>query len=115
MKLIKLSLIVLFITAFKISFMFAQQDSVKSYPVSEHEKKDTLNKKTSLKDSTRIDNHPQDASDSSGFFIESKSGNSNLRIYASIRLFGAFDFNGLKGGTSFSVNKIPVGSKKNHV
>ena len=43
--------------------------------------------------------------------MESKSGNANLRIYASIRLFGAFDFNGLKGGTSFTVNKIPTGNE----
>ena len=76
-----------------------------------YNKKDTIVKKTSLKDSTRIDIHPQDASDSSGFYVESKSGNSNLRLYASIRLFGAFDFNGLKGGTSFTVNKIPVGNE----
>lgn len=111
MNTIKHTSIVFFVCFIITSALSAQQNTIKPPSVNVYNKKDTIVKKTSLKDSTRIDIHPQDASDSSGFYVESKSGNSNLRLYASIRLFGAFDFNGLKGGTSFTVNKIPVGNE----
>lgn len=57
--------------------------------------------------------HAQDSPDKSGFFIESKDRKSNIRILGSIRLFGSYDFNGLKGGTSFAISEIPVGEDKN--
>lgn len=109
MKFTKLILSFLLYGFFAVSMLFAQQDSMKMSSIPVQGKLE--NKKAPLRDSTKIDIHPQDASDSSGFYVESKNGESNIRIYASIRLFGAFDFNGLKGGTSFSVNKIPVGSE----
>lgn len=57
-----------------------------------------------------IDRHPQDSPDSKGFFIYSSSKTSSLRILGSVRLFGSNDFNGLSGGTGFSLGKIPVNS-----
>ncbi len=111
MKNFRLILIVLLAIIFKFSSLSAQQDSAKAPPVSIDGKKDTVVKKIPRIDSKAKDKLPQDSPDSSGFIIESKNGNSNLRIYASIRLFGAYDFSGLKGGTSFSVNKIPIGSE----
>lgn len=66
-----------------------------------------INKK---KDSIYKEIHPQDASDETGFFVFNKDTTASLRIFASIRIFGAYDFNGLKGGTSFSLSSIPIGS-----
>ncbi len=111
MKIIKITFIVLLLIVFKITLSYSQQDTALTHSKNSGIKKDTLVKKISARDSLSADRHPQDSPDSSGFFVESKNGKSNLRIYASIRLFGAYDFNGLKGGTSFSVNKIPVGSE----
>ncbi len=66
--------------------------------------------KTGSDSTVSIDKHPQDSPESKGFFIESPSKQSNLRILGSIRLFGSEDFKGLSGGTGFSLGKIPVNS-----
>ena len=52
--------------------------------------------------------HPQDSPEDKGFFISSKSGESSLRILGSVRMFGSNDFNGLSGGTGFSLGDIPI-------
>lgn len=52
--------------------------------------------------------HPQDSPEDKGFFVVSKSGKSTLRILGSVRLFGSNDFNGLSGGTGFSLGEIPI-------
>lgn len=76
----------------------------------------TSKKNISTKKDTVLtkDRHPQDSPEKTGFFIESKNKKSNLRILGSIRLFGSYDFNGLKGGTSFAISEIPVGDEKNN-
>ena len=63
-------------------------------------------------DSLKIESHPQDVSDQAGFFIESGFG--QLRIYGSVRLAGAYDFNGLTSVNRFSTYDIPVGPGTNH-
>lgn len=69
-------------------------------------------KKPHSKDSTEsIEVHPQDSPESKGFFIESPSKTSRIRILGSIRLFGSNDFFGLSGGTGFSLGEIPVNSE----
>lgn len=66
-------------------------------------------KKTHKGDSTLSKEiHPQDSPEDKGFFIYSKSGESTLRILGSIRMFGSNDFNGLSGGTGFSLGEIPI-------
>ena len=108
MKIIKLISIIILFSIIKVSFLSAQTDTASAPPVSVYGKTDTVIKKKGFKDTLSIkDKLPQDAPDSTGFFIETKNGESNLRIYASIRLYGAYDFNGLKGGSSFSINEIP--------
>ena len=68
-------------------------------------------KKQNSKDSTEsIEVHPQDSPESKGFYIESPSKTSRIRILGSIRLFGSNDFFGLSGGTGFSLGEIPVNS-----
>jgi len=66
-------------------------------------------KKTHKRDSTLSkEKHPQDSPDDKGFFVVSKSGETTLRILGSIRMFGSNDFNGLSGGTGFSLGDIPI-------
>lgn len=62
------------------------------------------------KDSVKTEKHPQDSQEDRGFYIQSRDSTSDLRIYGSIRIFGAYDINGLRGGTSFSISNIPTGS-----
>jgi hypothetical protein len=111
LKIVKLVLTFLFIFIIKISLLTAQQDSAKAPPEKVNEKSDTLNRVKSQKDTVYLDRHPQDSPEERGFFLETKDKSSNLRIYSSIRLFGAYDFNGLKGGTAFSITEIPTGSE----
>ncbi len=59
------------------------------------------------------DIHPQDSPESSGLIIESKNKKLSIRFYGSARVYGSFDFNGLQGGTGFSVSEIPVGEEAN--
>ena len=60
------------------------------------------------------DIHPQDAPESSGLIIESKDKNLWMRFYGSARVYGSYDFNGLQGGTGFSISDIPVGEEVNN-
>ncbi|MDQ3021206.1 MAG: DcaP family trimeric outer membrane transporter [Bacteroidota bacterium] len=64
--------------------------------------------KTSNDTLSSKDVHPQDSPEESGFFLSSKNKKASLRIYGSARLFGAYDINGLQGGTGFSIADIPV-------
>ncbi len=77
---------------------------------------DTLTKKSSIKKDTLSskDIHPQDAPESSGLFIKSGDKKLTMRLYGSARLFGSNDFNGLEGGTGFSISEIPVGDNANY-
>lgn len=54
------------------------------------------------------DIHPQDSPENSGLIIESKDKKLSIRFYGSARVFGSYDFNGLQGGTGFSLGEIPV-------
>lgn len=100
----------------------ADSTILKSDSAQRNIKKDSVNLKSkkeihakSQKDTVLAkDIHPQDSPDKTGFFIESKDKKSNLRILGSIRLFGSYDFNGLKGGTSFAISDIPTGTEKNN-
>jgi len=59
---------------------------------------------------TLRDEHPQDVSDRTGFLFETPDQRGQLRIRASIRLNGAYDFNGLQNTDSFDTYQIPVGA-----
>ena len=37
-----------------------------------------------------------------------------MRFYGSARVYGSYDFNGLQGGTGFSISEIPVGEEQNY-
>jgi hypothetical protein len=64
------------------------------------------------KDSVAIkDYHPQDSPPNSGFEIKLGDSVSYLKIMGSVRLNGAYDFNGLQTKSSFSTYDIPVGSE----
>lgn len=54
------------------------------------------------------DIHPQDSPESSGLIVESKDEKLWMRFYGSARVYGSYDFNGLEGGTGFSISEIPV-------
>ncbi|MBK6876474.1 MAG: hypothetical protein IPG99_08495 [Ignavibacteria bacterium] len=71
---------------------------------------DTFSQKKQVKKDSVLtkEKHPQDSPEGRGFFIESKSGESTLRILGSVRMFGSNDFNGLSGGTGFSIGDIPI-------
>ena len=73
--------------------------------------KDSLNIKVKRsKDSlSSRDIHPQDSPENSGLIIESKNKKLSMRFYGSARVYGSYDFNGLQGGTGFSISEIPVG------
>lgn len=72
-------------------------------------------KKESKRDSLiSKDRHPQDSPENSGIFVESKDKKTKVRFYGSVRLFGSMDFNGLQGGTGFSISDIPVGDESNN-
>jgi hypothetical protein len=70
-----------------------------------------------VSDSTIIDEdtimvkevHPQDSPEDRGFLITSTDGKAQLRIRGSIRLNGAYDFNGLQNKDNFDTYAIPVG------
>ncbi len=109
MKQFFLLTLVLFLFLADTSFLNAQSDSSKNGVNIYYGAKDTTVKNKSVKDTSASDNHPQDGIEQKGFFIESNDGTASLRLYASVRVFGAYDFNGLKGGTSFSITDIPVG------
>ncbi len=65
-----------------------------------------------ITDSVKIyDKHPQDFPPNSGFIIKSADGESFFRIKGSIRLNGAYDFNGLQSKSTFSTYDIPVGDE----
>ena len=65
--------------------------------------------KTSL-DSVEVEDlHPQDSPENTGFLIRTADGKSQLRFRGSIRLNGAYDFNGLQNQSTFSTYDIPVG------
>lgn len=54
------------------------------------------------------DIHPQDSPESSGLIIHSQDKKLSIRFYGSARVYGSYDFNGLQGGTGFSISEIPV-------
>lgn len=56
------------------------------------------------------DKDPNDLPGGKGFLIVADSGKSYLIIKASIRLNGAYDFNGLQSQQTFDTYEIPVGS-----
>ena len=58
---------------------------------------------------TLRDEHPQDVSERAGFLFETPDQRGQLRIRASIRLNGAYDFNGLQNTDAFDTYQIPVG------
>jgi hypothetical protein len=72
--------------------------------------KDTLNHKGKRSTDTLSskDIHPQDSPESSGLIVESKNKKLWMRFYGSARVYGSYDFNGLQGGTGFSISEIPV-------
>lgn len=90
----KIVLLLIFLKYFFIpEFLVSQEDSSKFF-----------------KDSVAIfDKHPQDFPPNSGFLIRAKDGDSYLRIKGSVRLNGAYDFNGLQSKSTFSTYDIPVG------
>ena len=59
------------------------------------------------------DVHPQDAPSERGFFIMTSDGRAKLRIQGSIRLYGAYDLNGLQTRDFFEIFEIPVGDDNN--
>lgn len=77
---------------------------------------DSLNQKVKKsKDSVRSkDIHPQDSPENSGLIIVSKNKKLTMRFYGSARVYGSYDFNGLQGGTGFSISEIPVGEEVNN-
>ncbi|MCL7979663.1 MAG: DcaP family trimeric outer membrane transporter [marine benthic group bacterium] len=58
---------------------------------------------------TLRDSHPQDSPDVAGFLFETPDQKGQLRLRASIRLNGAWDFNGLQNTDVFDTYQIPVG------
>jgi hypothetical protein len=59
------------------------------------------------------DVHPQDTPERRGFFIVADDGQAQLRILGSIRLYGAYDMNGLQRRDFFEIYEIPVGDANN--
>ena len=87
-----------------------------NYGQSKSTDKDTLKnvEKRSLDSLRSKDIHPQDAPENSGLIIESKNKKLSVRFYGSARVYGSYDFNGLQGGTGFSISEIPVGEEANN-
>jgi hypothetical protein len=56
-----------------------------------------------------VDQHPQDSPEDRGFSIITSDGKAWLRLRGSIRLNGAYDFNGLQNRDLFSTYEIPIG------
>ncbi|WP_262326670.1 DcaP family trimeric outer membrane transporter [Carboxylicivirga litoralis] len=64
------------------------------------------------RDSAKIqDIHPQDSPDLKGFTLNSKDGTAQITFKGSIRLNGAYDFNGLAHRDNFKTIDIPVESE----
>ncbi len=59
---------------------------------------------------TLQDAHPQDSPDSTGFVFATPDGKGSFRLRASIRLNGAWDFDGLRSTDVFDTYQIPVTS-----
>ncbi|UCE03003.1 MAG: hypothetical protein JSW67_02055 [Candidatus Latescibacterota bacterium] len=57
-----------------------------------------------------VEAHPQDSPEDRGLLIISADGKSSLRIRGSIRLNGAYDFNGLQSTETFDTFQIPTGA-----
>ncbi len=63
------------------------------------------------RDSAKImDVHPQDSPEHKGFTVTSDDGNAKITFKGSVRLNGAYDFNGLSHRESFQTYEIPVES-----
>ncbi len=63
------------------------------------------------RDSAKIaDIHPQDSPDAKGFTLTSVDGTAKITFKGSIRLNGAYDFNGLSHRDHFQIYEIPVGT-----
>jgi hypothetical protein len=62
---------------------------------------------------TLRDSHPQDSPDVAGFLFETPDQRGQMRIRASIRLNGAWDFSGLENTDVFDTYQIPVGNVVN--
>ena len=58
---------------------------------------------------TLRDSHPQDAPTATGFVFQTPDKKGQLRTRVSIRLNGAYDFNGLQNTDNFDTYLIPVG------
>ena len=58
---------------------------------------------------TLRDSHPQDAPEATGFVFQTPDRKGQLRTRVSIRLNGAYDFNGLQNTDNFDTYLIPVG------
>jgi len=64
------------------------------------------------RDSAKIaDIHPQDSPDHKGFTLTSDDGTAKITFKGSIRLNGAYDFNGLSHRDHFQTYQIPVGEE----
>lgn len=61
--------------------------------------------------SETVDQHVQDGPKDIGFKLYSDGGESNLRLYGSIRANGIYDLNGLQDKENFQTFDIPVGDK----
>jgi hypothetical protein len=85
--------------------VMAQEDSV-AVAVSDSVAVDSA---TMVADTLR-DSHPQDSPDVAGFLFETPDQRGQLRLRASIRLNGAWDFNGLQNTDVFDTYQIPVGN-----
>ena len=69
-----------------------------------------MNAETAAADTLR-DSHPQDSPGATGFLFETPDEKGQLRLRASIRLNGAWDFNGLQNTDVFDTYQIPVGDE----
>jgi len=103
---------ILYIFLFSLELIFSNSLSGQS--------KSTLNDSLKSKIKKTMDTlrskdiHPQDSPESSGLIVNSKDKKLTMRFYGSVRLFGAYDFNGLQGGTGFSISELPVGDEVNY-
>ncbi len=104
-------ILILYVIIFSIKLIF----SVSILSQSKNTVSDTLksNLKSSLDSLGSKDIHPQDSPESRGLIITSQDKKLSVRLYGSARVYGSYDFNGLAGGTGFSLSDIPVGDDKN--
>jgi len=109
---ILMKILIIYILVF--SFAVIISDSI--FAQTEISNNDTLNQKSRISIDTLSskDIHPQDSPESSGLIITSKDNKLSVRLYGSARVFGSYDFNGLEGGSGFSISDIPVGDDKNY-